>query len=200
MRQSDHALFAIGAMLGKDPGAYIPLHWAISGVPRTALDLAMEGGADPKAIIALEDGVDPRLYAMMFFGWVRVSQNRFNLWDFNQSTAELIRECREYWKAQDYGPDDMIDVFEFKTKDRFQIRITALLKGGDPKILKNLSMGRMDADKKTEALSPAYSSKLSELERRRLYARVGDNPTPALEAEAQEILHRIAAKEHTCHP
>ncbi len=193
-------MFAIGAMLGKPPEAYVPLHWSISGVPRTALDLALEGGADYKAIEALENGVDPRLYAMKNYGWVRVSKNRFNMWSFDKNTADLIKNAEGYWFAQgNIDRHETIDTFEFKDRAHFTVTVGQLMRGGDPQVLKGLATVKSDVDQKGEALSPQYSSRLPERERRRLYARTGDNPslrdhTDVLERRAEDILLKIASK------
>lgn len=71
---------------------------------------------------------------------------------------------------------DMIDVTELKDGCRYQINAKTFLKGGDPKVLKLLALGGLECDPERTS-TPSYSTaKYSELERSKLYGRVGGNP------------------------
>lgn len=179
MTTSEHAQFAIAVMLNMDIATErVPMRWTNAGVPPEALDKALERGADPRAVQFLSaKRNDARLWVLRELGWVRTIKSRFNLWRFDKPTADLIRNAKDYWLGQYKATEhDMMDVEEFETSENYSISVKRFLEGGDPKILKRLACGH-GGDCVEEALEPEYSTaKYGELERRKLYARVGDNP------------------------
>jgi hypothetical protein len=177
LSNDEHDQVAMAIMLAL-PRPTAPRHWLIKGVPHEELDAALARNADLKAIRYLENkNHDPRLYAIREYGWVRTYKNKFNLWRFDDATAEMVRQS-DYWAMQPQLNDhDMIDVEEFDGTDRFEISVKRLLDGGRPSVLKNLAMSRITPEEAVEKVSPHYSAaKYSELERDRLYARSGANP------------------------
>lgn len=179
MGSAEHVQFATHFMLMLPPDRRVPTYWAIKGVPPEELEAALARGADPEAVEFLKDKRrDARLFAMQSLGWCRTARNRFNLWRFDAQTAKMIRDAQDYWQAQtSAGSHEMIDVEEFDGRDAFSISVAKLLAGGNPQVLKNLAMGRIEETAPREVVAPAYSTrKYSELERDRLYQRTGANP------------------------
>lgn len=175
---NEHVDFAIAALLLMPDRKYAPRHWNSKGVPPHELDAALARGADSRAVEFLSKrGNDARLWVIREFGWIRTAKNRWNLWEFGKREAEIARDSKAYWAAQyDIKKFDMIEVEEFKTGDQYSINASALFNGGNPKVLKNLAMGRIDIDS-ADVSEPVYSAaKYGELERQKLYRREGANP------------------------
>lgn len=157
---------------------FAPYRWSIDGVPEEELELALDRGADPAAISFLSSKKnDSRLWAVREYGWVRTFRNKFNLWYFDCTTADMVRES-DYWDSQrQLEPDDKIDVEEIKTGDHYSISVQKLLDGGDPEVLKDLAMSRIKDGAPVAKICPTYSTaKYGEVARQKLYARTGDNP------------------------
>ncbi len=175
----EHAIFALGIMLNYPRDERLPDSWFGNGVPKEQLEAALERGADPKAIKFLEKpGADPRLYAIREYGWVRITKNKFDVWVFDDSTAELVRNADGYWSEQ-YARDlkyEVMEIYELKDGDKYTVDVKKILDGGSPEILRDLAHGRIDRDTAEAKLSPMYSARFSELEKRRLSGRTGDNP------------------------
>ncbi len=179
MTGTEHADFAIGVMLKMPPESRVPRSWSVDGVPESEIAAALERGASRSAIdwLTIKRG-DARLYVMKEYGWVRTMKSVWNLWFFDDATADMVRNNSGYWIAQRSSMNqyDLIDVEEFKTRDRYSINVKKLLDGARPQVLKNLAMGRSTEDVEEDVV-PSYSSaKYSEEERRKLYGRTGDNP------------------------
>ncbi len=180
MGHIEHMDFAIAVMLAMPSTAIVPRWWAIRGIPPTEIEAALDRGADQAAVRFLENKRnDARMWAMREYGWIRTAKNAWNLWDFDKATADMVRNSTDYWKFQasrgHMTEYEMLDIYEFKTGDQFSINARKLLAGGNPKVLKNLAMGV--ADEIVEKVEPVYSTaKFSELERRTLAGRTGDNP------------------------
>ncbi len=196
MASSEHSQFSIAYMLGLFPDGHVPMRWTISGIPKEEFKAALARGADPDAVAFLRDKKhDARLWCMMELGWVRVSKNNFNLWVFDKATAKIVRNAKDYWRQQYRMTDgEMIDIVEFKNNDEYTISVKKILAGGDPQILKNLAMGKI-LDRKEAALAPQYSTRYSEMERKRLYGRIGDNPPASLVKQAEKILRNLNERE-----
>ncbi len=178
MNSSEHASFAIAFMLDMPKDSRVPNHWTIRGIPQEQLVSALERGVDPKIVEFLADKKnDSRLFVMREFGWIRVARNAWNLWHFDKETADVARDNVGYWKAQyKMTPHEMLDVYEFKTNCEYTISAQKLLDGGNPQILKKLATGGLTCET-TDEIQPQYSTaKYSELERRALYKKSGDNP------------------------
>ena len=182
MGQSEHYMFATEAMLLMPDGEASGRRWQNQGVPEDALQAGLERGADPRAVEFLRKGGDARLWAIREYGWIRAAKSKWNLWYFDEKTANLARKNTEYWDYQlrhYMNPKyEMVDVYEFKDGDKYSISCRKLLDGGNPQILKNLAMGRTVVADTEKMYSPEYSTaKYSETERRRLRNITGDNPT-----------------------
>lgn len=182
MGGSEHSAFAVAYMLDMPKDSRVPQWWIIKGIPEIELQKALERGADPKAVEFLSTKKnDARLYAMREYGWVRTARNKWNLWDFDDETAEVVRDNSGYWKFQadqhrmtEY---EMADIYEFKDGCQYSISIKKLLDGGKPRILKKLAMGNIECGVEEPVEVPQYSTaKYSEVERDRLYGRTGANP------------------------
>lgn len=174
---SEHVDLAIAAML-LYPKKFAPHLWNVNGVPKEELEAALERGADPEAIEFLSKGKDARLWAVREFGWIRTTKNAWDVWVFDDSAAEIAQKAKAYWRSQ-YSMNqwDMIDVHELKDGCRYQINAKKLLDGGRPKVLKRLAMGNIECGDDEHTEVPQYSTaKFSELERRALYKKSGDNP------------------------
>ncbi len=146
-------------------------------MPVEELEAALARGADPAAVNFLSKrGNDARLYVVREYGWIRTAKQAWNMWSFDDKCAEIARSAKEYWASQyTLNEYDTLDIHEFKSGDRFTVRAKALLEGGKPRVLKNLAMGFSEAA--SEKIEPMYSTaKYSELEREKLYRRVGGNP------------------------
>ncbi len=154
-----------------------PVQWFGLGVPAAELDAALARGADPKAVEYLSNKArDPRLFAMKEYHWVRTARNVFNLWEFNEATAQTIRAAANYWQAQgNLGRYEMIDVEEFHNHDRYSISIEKLMAGGNPKILKNLAMSRVEVSAPVEKVYVPVTHSRSRPGSAWLYG-TGDNP------------------------
>lgn len=180
MNSQEHSTFAIHVMLKLPPDRRVPNYWFYKGVPKEELDAALARGADPAAIEFLSDkNKDPRLYALRELGWIRTAKSKFNCWQFNQAAADLIRDSKDYWTAQDKLEDgDVIDVEEFAPGgQKFTISVKALRGGGRPEVLRGLS-GLTEADLVEASIPPNYSTlKYTQMQRDKLYHRTGDNPT-----------------------
>ena len=172
----EHFDYAIAFMLLMDR-QYAPRHWNSRGVPKEELAAAIARGASSDAVDFLDQKKDSRLWVMRELGWIRTAKAAWNLWEFDDETADMARNAKDYWKSQYYLTDsDMIDVSEFKTGDHFRINAKRFRAGGDPRILKDLAMGRLVEEVKEE-ITPQYSTaKFGELERQKLYGRTGANP------------------------
>lgn len=173
---SEHVDYAIAAMLLMDrPKA--PHMWNVKGVPKEELAAALMRGVDAAAIDFLEQKKDARLWVIREFGWIRTAKSAWNLWEFNEKTAEIARSSKEYWRAQySLNDHDSIDVTELKDGCRYAINVKKFLDGGNPKILKRLALGGVECEAERTA-TPQYSTeKYTEIERRRLTGRTGDNP------------------------
>ncbi len=178
MTGTEHAAFAIGAMLDLPKDRRVPNYWTINGIPENELAEALWRGADPKAVEFLSDRRnDARLWAMREFGWVRTAKSAWNLWNFDDETAEMVRWNTGYWEFQKKMTEfDMLDIYEFKTHCEYSISVQKFLDGGQPHELKKLATGELEC-RVIEEVKPEYSTaKYSELERDRLYKRSGDNP------------------------
>ncbi len=177
LRGGEHNQIAAAVMMAMPEDRRVPLHWLVKGIPEAELEAALARGADESALHFLADKKnDPRLFAMKEYGWVRTMKDKFNLWYFDCETADMVRRS-PYWKMQSLTGGEMIDVYEFETGDQYTIGVNALLRGGDPQILKDLAMGRVGESEAHEAVCPSYSTaKYSELQRQRLSGRTGDNP------------------------
>lgn len=174
----EHEWLSTAVMLQLPDRMFAPYRWSIDGVPEEELELALERGADPAAVRYLENKKhDSRLYAVREYGWVRTFKNKFNLWYFDCETADMVRKS-DYWDFQrQLEPDDVIDVEEVKTGDSYSISVQKLLDGGDPEVLKDLAMSRVHSGSPEVKYCPSYSTaKFSEIERRRLMGKTGDNP------------------------
>ncbi len=173
---TEHVNVAIASMLLMDR-KQAPHAWAVRGIPSEEFAFALERGADPEAIEFLRAGKDARLWMVRELGWIRTARNAWNVWEFGDHVGKIARGAKEYWRSQ-YAMNsfDLIDVNELKTGDRFSVSAKALRDGGNPRILKNLATGRIDSEERES--SPVLYSTVkypSELARKRLYSRTGDN-------------------------
>lgn len=182
MGASEHSTFAMHVMLGLPPTQRVPNYWFYKGVPKEELDNAIARGADKKAIEFLENkNNDPRLFVLRQLGWCRTARNKFNVWLFDQRTADMIRNADDYWHAQDkFENGEVIDIEEFApTGQTFTIRVKALLGGGTPEAMRAIA-GVTEAQMVAASIPPTqvtYSTiKYGELARSALYHRTGDNP------------------------
>jgi len=178
MTGSEHATFAIAAMLDLPKYRRVPNYWTIKGIPQNELIDGLARGADPKAVEFLSDKRnDARLWAMREYGWVRTAKSAWNLWYFDDYAAGMVRGNTGYWDFQKKMTEfDMIDIYEFKTHCEYSINVMKFLDGGRPQELKKLATGGLEC-RVVEEAKPEYSTaKYSELERDRLYRRSGGNP------------------------
>lgn len=183
MKSSEHAAVAIAVMLKMDLAtARVPMWWTIKGIPEEEFDKALARGADPAAVAFLVDKRhDARLWALREYNWIRTTKQHFNVWKFDNKTAEIIRDAGDYWSQQPSIDEyEMIDIHEFYGEEKpFAVSVEKLLAGGNSKILKDLATGRITREEAKKKLAPMYSTKYTEMERKRLYARTGDNPRRA---------------------
>ncbi len=181
MNSSEHAAFAIAYILGMPKDKRVPNYWTIRGIPSEEIDAALKRGADPEAVEFIANKRnDARLWAMREYGWIRTAKNAWNLWYFDDETADIVRDNEGYWEFQaktgKMSEYEMIDIYEFKDGCEYAISVQKLLDGGKPQVLKKLATGGI-ACAGPEAVAPHYStSKYGELERQKLYGRTGANP------------------------
>ncbi len=173
---SEHVDAAIAVLLLLDR-KYAPHTWNGSEIPKAELKTALDRGADPEAVEFLAKGGDARLWVIREFNWIRTAKNVWNMWVFDEDTANIARVAKDYWMAQySLSEWDMLDITELKDGCRYSISVKKFIEGGSPKTLKKLAMGNVECGIE-ESPTPVYSTaKFSELERDRLYGRVGANP------------------------
>ena len=88
----EHEWLSTAVMLQLPDRMFAPYRWSIDGVPEEELELALDRGADPAAISFLSSKKnDSRLWAVREYGWVRTFRNKFNLWYFDCTTADMVR-------------------------------------------------------------------------------------------------------------
>ncbi len=178
----EHMQLATAYMLDLPKDRHVPNWWTIRGIPIEELDAAAKRGVSAKTLEFLSNkGNDARLWVMREFGWVRTAKNKWSVWFFDDATADMVRDAKDYWKFQaDQGKmteHEMLDVYEFKDGCEYSISVQKLLEGGRPQVLKKLAMGGLECSGKEEAIAPQYSTaKYSELERQKLYGISGANP------------------------
>lgn len=130
----EHARYARAAMLGlsdfDDKDALrnmAPQHCIFK--PMYWLELAARAypRCDKEALKFLEGkpgdkNVDPRVYVIERYGWIRVRENRYYAWQWDALTTERLFFCEAYWKKQDVAVDSWLDFVELKTGREFGMR------------------------------------------------------------------------------
>ncbi len=69
-------------------------------------------------------GADPRKYAIKYWGWVRVARNVFNLNRFDDATLTLLRNAKDFWRAQYAVTEyDICEIEEIANHRHIQISV-----------------------------------------------------------------------------
>ena len=112
---TEHKIFARKKMLCLDPQAsdYPDARVAFSFIPcdHEIASLLVKPGVKREAVAWLRAGQDERLYAMKYWGWVRVARSLMNAWKLDEKTLALLRSAHDYWRLEE--PIEPAEVFDF---------------------------------------------------------------------------------------
>lgn len=103
---SEHALYAKNRMLKLDgTGRELKLDKNLfKPVAERVLAAAAKRGAAPDALLWLRQGLDPRLYSMKHWGWIRTRDADLYVWKWRPKTFLLLCNAKEFWAKQTYSP------------------------------------------------------------------------------------------------
>lgn len=133
MAGSEHAEIALKAMLKLPAETRLDrrkLFLGLAAFTLPQLDEAIAKGVqqDVFDFLSLPDA-DPRVYAIKYWGWIRIAKQALNCWDWTAS-AEIFRRS-SYWSQQPAViPPDMFDIAELSTNKRFSLTVEKIM-GGD---------------------------------------------------------------------
>jgi hypothetical protein len=144
MGTSEHAEEALRFLLGLPDDTRIDRKKLFTGINPREITSALKRGV-PKNVVAYlsRDTMDPRTWMIQKQGWIRVARSLFNLWQFDQTTLDQIRESA-YWATQAKAdPNDMISVDELSTGNKFEVPVRALrYRGARAEDLKSIALSR----------------------------------------------------------
>lgn len=106
----EHAELALRHLLKLPPGTPIPRNKLYSGITMKEADAARARQVHEDVLDYLQrDSIDPRTWVVQKEGWIRVTKNQFNLWDWKTKVAQLVNS--DYWDQQPHlAPHDMLDI------------------------------------------------------------------------------------------
>lgn len=102
----EHARFARGTMLNIPPErikSEIPIHTIFKQMTESDAKYYEELGVSRFPLDFLKSGnergfVDPRVYAIKNYDWIRTVDDQFYAWDWNEDTIKRLMSCDEFWK------------------------------------------------------------------------------------------------------
>jgi len=121
----NHMMIALSSALGvdlddPDTPEIIPLEPLSDEVAEWLL----ENGADERAVEFFRDGSDPRDYAMIEMGWIRVQNNAFQMYGF---TDDKLSSIRDFLLENDVDPSDNIEIEDLESNVHFGIAAKILM-------------------------------------------------------------------------
>lgn len=126
---SEHAFYARARMLGLDideAHKKIPIDTIFSPLNKHDADFYRECGAKDDALEFLinttnRERVDPRVYAIREYGWIRAVANKFYAWEWDAVAIARLMAADAFWKYQDNATDDSwIELHGVKSGDKHE--------------------------------------------------------------------------------
>lgn len=122
----EHALIARAHMLNLnhiDMNLKIPLECIFKPLNRDEAELYRDRGVSKHCIEFLMKGefVDPRIYAIREWNWIRTTGNKFYAWEWDEKTKEKLFSTDAFWKLQSNCKDNYwIELYWVKTNKIIQ--------------------------------------------------------------------------------
>lgn len=128
----NHEIVAFRAALGIDPEEHPDAPEMYPGVPLSneAITWLQANDANEEAIKFLKNGLDPRAYALRHMNWIRVKDDNFQMWDFNDDAMNRIADFIYEETGGDLDDDAEIYVEQLKDHKTWSIPAEKLLAAG----------------------------------------------------------------------
>jgi hypothetical protein len=98
--------------------------YAARGVPKDVLEFLSRPNGDGM--------VEPRIYAIREYGWVRTRKEGLWVWRQDERTLWLIRDAKEFWARQSHLKGrDGVDVVQLSDRGKYYLTLRELR---DPKL------------------------------------------------------------------
>ncbi len=122
----EHARFARAAMLKipySDMYQKLPLNKIFQPLGTFEATQYLSQGANWAAVLFLSsnnfDRVDPRLFAIERWGWIRSRENKFYAWEWDEKTISALVNALSFWDKTTVGGGSWLDFVELKTEREF---------------------------------------------------------------------------------
>jgi hypothetical protein len=115
---SEHARTAKAVMLGLAADGPVADPFGKQAVTAAEVRAAKQRGADPAAVRFLQQGGDPRLWAMQQWGWIRTAKNNINVWELNEQALDLLYQWAKELKLD---PHETFELNELSTNSLFPV-------------------------------------------------------------------------------
>ncbi len=119
----EHARYARAQMLNiptDDVGRLLPLNTIFCPLSEAEAKWHRSRGVGPDCIEFLTNGsptVDPRVYAIKYWGWIRTRENKFYAWEWDEKNISRLASATAFWEefAKDITDDTWIHLNEVKS-------------------------------------------------------------------------------------
>lgn len=123
-----HAMVALEAALGIDlEDSNAPEIIPMEPLSPEAMAYLEEIDSPSEAVEFLKDGADPRDYAIIHMGWIRVMDNNFQVWTFDNGALVRIGDFLSEMTEDDSGN---VNIEEHSTHDVYSVPAKMVLRQG----------------------------------------------------------------------
>lgn len=120
---TEHARTAKAVMLGLTPDDPVADPFGKQAITAAEVRAAKNAGADPAAVKFLQQGGDPRLWAMQKWGWVRTAKNGISLWELDENALDMLR----MWvRSMKFDRTEAFDLNELSTNEMLTVTVKQL--------------------------------------------------------------------------
>jgi len=120
---------------GRDRAKYAKLGNHFNALSPEEVEIHRERGVPEEhlAFLTASRTIDPRLWGLREWGWVRVHDSVFNVWEFTQRELDMIQgpNMDKYWYQQRFNldPHTSVTLHEEGSGDMYSVPVDALRRG-----------------------------------------------------------------------